>query len=44
VHGLSVALDPSYADAALTVVDLSPFPRVCEYHGGCVMTEAAPAP
>ncbi|MBV8762339.1 MAG: hypothetical protein JO257_33930 [Deltaproteobacteria bacterium] len=44
VHGISAPLDPSYLDASLTVVDLSPFPRMCEYQGGCVMTEAAASP
>lgn len=44
VHGIAAPLDPTYLDAVVTVVDLSPFPRRCEYQGGCVMTEAAAAP
>lgn len=44
VQGIAAPLDPRYLDAAVTVVDLSPFPRMCEYQGGCVMTEAAAAP
>jgi hypothetical protein len=44
VHGIDAQLDPSYEGASVAVVDLSPFPRMCEYEGGCVMTEAAAAP
>jgi hypothetical protein len=44
VHGIDAQLDASYEGASVTVVDLSPFPRMCEYEGGCVMPEAAAAP
>jgi hypothetical protein len=43
VRELSAPLEPSYLDALLDVLDLSPFPRRCEYVGGCVMIQA-PAP
>ncbi len=40
VHGLAGLLDYRYLDAKLEVVDLSPFPRRCEYEGGCLMLQA----
>jgi hypothetical protein len=41
VHGLAATLDFRYVDAKLEVLDLSPFPRRCEYVGGCLMIQAA---
>jgi len=40
---LSAALSAEYAGAALTVLDVSPFPRVCPGDGGCVLEVGTPA-
>jgi len=43
VSSLSSTLSGEYVGAALTVLDVSPFPRMCPNDGGCVVEFGAPA-
>jgi hypothetical protein len=40
-HALEALLDARYVGAKLEVMDLSPFPRRCEFVGGCLMVQAS---
>ena len=39
VDRLSSPIDPRYATATLTVLDVSPFSRACDHAGGCIEVE-----
>jgi len=41
---LDAQLETRYLGATFDLVDASPFPRRCEYRGGCVMTQAPMPP
>jgi hypothetical protein len=44
VSQLTRPVSPTYEGAALTVVDVSPFPRSCPNAGGCVWQRGRPLP